>query len=207
MWDSDIAELRQPRQRLRGALDSPESKPKPQQGESKPEPLRPTNEKIEVSVTLPSAPRDRLEAIVGAFITLGDQAAAPMKPAIAALLKEAQQRDFDGMSSDARLINRALNYTRRALLDPSTNLPALVKPTRAGPSSEVSYVLLQDTRDAEDGRRHRVRVQDGPDQLKRRHPPTNPLPRVSSDQIELVSTDQQSEPAVATDQPSPARGR
>jgi HEAT repeat protein len=172
-----------------------------------PGPLPPTEQKIqELIAALPDDPRERLKAIVALFTTIRNQAAEAMQPAIALLLKEAQQLDFEGMSYVSRLINRALNDTHRALLNPETNLPALVESNRPRPSSEVSYLQLLDTRHAGDGRRHRVRIQDGPDRPNSRRPVANPLPRIASDQIKLVSTNQEPE-HIAVAEPSAGRGR
>src|SRR5262249_6744717 len=98
-------------------------------------------EKIkELFAGLPADPQERLETLARLFSAIRQKSAEGMQAAIVALLKGAQQLDYDGKVELCRRINRALDDSHLAILDPETDLPARLKPMRSGggPSTEVS---------------------------------------------------------------------
>src|SRR5262249_49105827 len=132
----------------------------------------------------------RLETLARLFSAIRQQSAEGMQAAIVALLKGAQQLDYDGKVELCRRINRALDDSHLAILDPETDLPARLKPMRSGggPSTEVSYIVLRDTRRAADSRQHILRVQltDDPQDGQQRPPRGS---RIVADHIKLVPID------------------
>jgi hypothetical protein len=109
---------------------------------------------------LPRDAGEQLEAVAEIYQAVRREAARALRPAIATLLSESAAMDFEAKSALARKINETLKDARLALRDPRTDLPASLVAHRPRPTSPASYLRLQDSRSAADGRRHFLRVRD-----------------------------------------------
>jgi hypothetical protein len=140
--------------------------------------------------SLPADAENRAAALSSLLTAVQKQAAEAMQPTIIALLKDAQKLDYEGKAQVCRRINRLLDDTHMAFLNPETDLPAHLMPHRPSESSEFSHILLRDTRHASDGRRHTLRIQltADPSHEQQRAPRA---PRITLDTLKLISTDQQ----------------
>jgi hypothetical protein len=135
-------------------------------------------------------PGQQMEVIASIFTAVREQAAEAMQGTIRVLLKDAQHLDYGGRADLCRRINRVLNDTHMALLDPETGLPATLHlMSGGGAASAAGYILLHDTRPAADGKRHTLRIllSSDPNEGQLRAPRG---PRIVADNLTLISTDE-----------------
>jgi carbon storage regulator len=113
-----------------------------------------------VVATLPEDPDERLAAVADLYGAVRKQSALALRPAVTSLLRDCSSLSHDQKAALSRRVNQVLLDARLAILNPNTGLPAKLEVHRSRPSSKVSTLRLQDSRQSSDGRIHRLRIQD-----------------------------------------------
>jgi carbon storage regulator len=113
-----------------------------------------------VVATLPEDPDERLAAVADLYGAVRKQAARALRPAVTSLLQSSSSLNHDQKAALSRRVNQVLLDARLGILNPRTGLPAKLEVHRSRPSSKLSTLRLQDSRQSSDGRIHRLRIQD-----------------------------------------------
>jgi hypothetical protein len=110
--------------------------------------------------SLPEAPAARLTEIANLYRELRKQIAPVLGASIADRLQHSGELSYDEKVEISHEINQVLSDAKLAIRDPKTNLPGMLVAQRPRVNVRTSYLRIQDSRKADDGKRHFYKVED-----------------------------------------------
>ena len=110
--------------------------------------------------SLPLEPEARLQGIAELYSELRKQLTPILRSTITDRLQGSESLSYDEKSNLAQEINQVLTDARLAIRDPGTKLPAMLLAQRPRVSVRTSYLRIQDSHKAGDGKRHYFKVED-----------------------------------------------